>query len=110
MIRYALVACLAAAPALAADSKETSCGYEAQVMAAVQNARMDRVKQEDVAAHVAESASWPDNYNAAIPQLAEFVYQQKRRDLKKQDLGEMWEQQCLATWDQRQQMIKKLNN
>ncbi len=111
MIRYVLAACLVAMPALADDSKEVSCGYEAQVMAAVQQARLDRVKKESVAQHIAESSpTWPDNYNAAIPQMTEFVFGQKRKDLRKQDLGELWKQQCLATWDQRQEMINNLKN
>jgi hypothetical protein len=111
MLRYAFVACLLATPVLAEDTKEVSCGYEAQVMAAVQQARLDRVKKEDLTGHIAgTSPAWPDNYSAAIPQMAEFVYGQKRKDLRKQDLGVLWQEQCLATWDQRQEMLKNLNN
>jgi hypothetical protein len=111
MIRLAIVACLLATPLLAAQSKEESCGYQAQVISAIQKARLDRVKKEDVAATIAASGpSWPDNYNAAIPQLTEFVYDQKRRDLKKTDLGANLRQQCLDNWDQIQAMQKQLKN
>ena len=48
MIRPALVLALLATPALAEDSKEVSCGYQAQVVAAIQQARLDRVKERDV--------------------------------------------------------------
>jgi len=103
---------LLATPVLAdEDGKEVACGYEAQVMAAVQTARLDRVKKQDVAAHIAASdPQWPESYNRAIPNLVEYVYQQKRRDLKKIDLGQVWLEQCLATWDQRQEMLQQLKN
>ncbi|MDU9003509.1 hypothetical protein [Sedimentitalea todarodis] len=111
MIRLALVACLFATPLLAAESKEQSCGYQAQVISAIQKARLDRVKQADVASTIAASnPTWPANYNAAIPQLTEFVYSQKKRDLKKTDLGANLQQQCLENWDQIQEMQKKLKN
>lgn len=111
MIRLALVACLFATPLLAAETKEQSCGYQAQVISAIQKARLDRVKQADVASTIAASNPiWPANYNAAIPQLTEFVYSQKKRDLKKTDLGANMEQQCLENWDQIQEMQKNLKN
>ena len=57
MIRLATAASLAAAllatPVVAADTKEQSCTYQAQVVAAIQNARLDRVKERDVAKVVA---------------------------------------------------------
>lgn len=111
IIRLALAAALLATPAVAEDSKEDACGYEAQVMAAVQQARLDRVKQADVAGHIAASdPTWPQNYNAAIPQMVDYIYQLKRRDVKANDFGEIWLQQCLATWDQRQEMLKDMKN
>lgn len=111
MIRLAIVACFLSTPLLAAETKEESCGYQAQVVSAIQKARLDRVKKENVAATIAASnPPWPDNYNAAIPQLTNFVYDQKRRDLKKTDLGANLQKQCLENWDKIQEMQKQLKN
>ncbi len=111
MIRLTLAAALLATPALAADEKEDACRYEAQVMAAVQQARMDRVAKGRVADHIAASEpGWPENYNAAVPQMVEYVFQLKRSDLKATDLGALWETQCLQTWEQRQEMLKDMQN
>ncbi len=111
LIRLTLAAALLSTPVLAADAKEEACRYEAQVMAAVQQARLDRVAEAKVADHLAASEpSWPENYNAAIPQMVGYVFQMKRRELKQNDLGALWEQQCLQTWDQRQQMLEDMKN
>ena len=110
MIRHTLVFALAiaAAPALAEDDKMTSCTYQGQVVAAIQTARMDRVKQENVQATVTSNATWPEKYNAAIPRMTEFVYQQKRRDLRRVNLGDQFRQQCIDNWDQIQQIMNNI--
>ncbi|SLN48126.1 hypothetical protein TRL7639_02646 [Falsiruegeria litorea R37] len=100
MIRLATAASLAAAllatPVAAADTKQQSCTYQAQVVAAVQNARLDRVKERDVAEAVAATnPTWPDNYNNAIPIIAPWVYQQKMSTVRKENLGEAWLELCL---------------
>lgn len=96
MIRIAFLACLMASPVLAADSKAVSCGYQADVVAAIQKARLDRVKEQNVASAIqATSPGWPENYNAAIPLIAPWVYQQKRRDIRNKDLGAVWKELCL---------------
>jgi len=111
LIRLTLAAALLATPALAADRKEDACRHEAQVMGAVQQARMDRVSKDRVAEHIAATGpDWPEKYNAAIPQMVEYVFQLKRSDLKATDLGALWESQCLQTWEQRQQMLKDMQN
>ncbi|MGR3615698.1 MAG: hypothetical protein ACU0BB_06620 [Paracoccaceae bacterium] len=111
MIRVAVVLSLLAAPAWAADKKEDACKYESQVMAAVQQAREDRVAQDKVAEHIAATdPSWPAQYSKAIPELANFIYAQKKRDLRKTDFGAIWQEQCLVTWDQRQEMLKNIQN
>lgn len=111
MIRLALAACLFATPLIAADSKEVSCGYQGQVISAIQQARLDRVKEQDVAATIAASnPSWPAQYSKAIPGLTPWVYQQKMRDLRKNDLGAVMREQCIENWDQIQAMQKNLNN
>lgn len=102
---------LAAPAARAEDSKEVSCSYQGQVAAAVQKARLDRVPESDVEATIlASNPTWPQNYSAAIPQLTGWVYQQKRRDLRKVDLGAFFEAQCLENWDQIQEMKRNMGN
>ncbi|UWR49974.1 hypothetical protein [Phaeobacter inhibens] len=111
MIRLALVAALLATPVYAAEKKEKSCKYQGQVMAAVQQARLDRVKQADVSQTILDGdPSWPDQYSKAIPQLTAHVYSLRKRDLRDTDLGALMEQQCLENWDQIQKMKKQLQS
>jgi hypothetical protein len=87
---------LLAAPALAQVTKEESCGYQADVVAAIQQARLDRVKERDLPKYIAgTNPTWPSNYNAAIPLMAPWVYEQKRRDIRKKDLAGAWKELCL---------------
>ncbi len=96
MLRIAIVAALLATPLAAQETKEQSCQYQADVVAAVQQARLDRVKERDVAKTVVDSGpAWPENYNAAIPLIAPWVYEQKMRDVRKKDLGAAWLELCL---------------
>ena len=111
MIRITLAAVLLAPPAYAADNKEDSCKYQGQVMAAVQAARLDRVKQADVEQHILDSEpDWPEQYSKAIPQLTTHIYAMKRRDLKATEFGPLLEQQCLENWDQIQAMKQQLKS
>jgi hypothetical protein len=100
MTRFSLFAtlCVFASPTLAADlSKEADCGYQSDVVAAIQAARLERVKEADLAdAVAATNPTWPENYNNAVTVLAGPIYDLKRRDLKKVDLGEQWKEACLA--------------
>ncbi len=96
MIRIALAAAILATPVAAAETKEQSCDYQAQVVAAVQQARLDRVKERDVAKAVAATdPTWPENYNAAIPLIAPWVYEQKMSTVRKENLGQAWLELCL---------------
>lgn len=96
MIRYALVLSLLATPVLAADSKETSCGYQADIVAAIQQARLDKVKERDVPKVLAKGEpTWPENYNAAIPLMTPWVYEQRMREVRNSDLGAAWKELCL---------------
>ena len=83
-------------PALAASKKEESCTHQAAVVAAVQQARLDRVKEREVPATVQAQASWPDDFNTAIPLVTPWVYEMKMRDVKKSDLSAAWKEMCLA--------------
>jgi len=97
MIRSLLAATLAltAVPALA-DSKKQSCEYQAQVVAAIQAARVERVAERNVEKHIlATEPSWPARYNNAIPLIAPWVYEQKRSVIRDEDLGAAWNELCL---------------
>ena len=100
MIRLVVFACLlttpAIAPVYAAETKAQSCGYQADVVAAIQKARLDRVKEREVPkAIAATNPGWPENYNAAIPLIAPWVYDKKRKVLKTEDLSAAWKDLCL---------------
>ena len=80
-----------------AQSKQEDCGYQGQVAKAIQDARLARVKEGDVASHIAaQSPSWPDKYNTAIPLMTPWVYEQRMRDLRREDLGVLWTTMCMA--------------
>jgi hypothetical protein len=101
MMRFALIVtfCAFAAPTLAADkiSKDDDCGFQADVVAAIQVARLDRVKEAKLAEAIAGTdPAWPDEYNNAITILGGSIYQLKRRDLKTVDLGVQWKEACLS--------------
>jgi hypothetical protein len=91
-----IAAVVASAGAAQAQSKkEMDCGYQADVVGAIQQARIERVSERKVAAHVAEKATWPENYNGAIPLMTPWVYEMKMRDVKAQDLAGAWKELCL---------------
>lgn len=97
MTRFALILATAAlaTPAIAQDKEET-CGFQAQVVAAIQQARLDRVPERDVQDHIlANGPEWPENYNNAIPLITPWVYEQKRRVIRNEDLGAAWSELCL---------------
>ena len=86
-----------AAPAFAASKKEKDCDHQAAVVSAVQQARLDRVKERKVSEVVlAGEVTWPERYNAAIPLFAGEVYKLKMRDLKAADLGAEWKATCMG--------------
>ncbi|APE44098.1 hypothetical protein BOO69_12290 [Sulfitobacter alexandrii] len=95
LVLSAAVAALAG-PVAAASKKEMDCGYQAAVVAAVQQARLERVGERKVPAHVAAKASWPERYNTAIPLVTPWVYEMKMRDVKTQDLAAAWQEMCMA--------------
>ncbi len=91
-----ILALIGFAPALMAEDKATSCGYQADVVAAVQAAHLDRVREASLEAHILDSApDWPEKYNRVIPLVAPWVYGQTRRDLRANDLGAVWNEMCL---------------
>ncbi|MEL6465561.1 MAG: hypothetical protein AAFQ58_11390 [Pseudomonadota bacterium] len=98
MIRFAIatVLTLAAAPAIAQETKEESCALQAEVVAAIQQARLDRVREREVQDHIlAQDPTWPEKFNNAIPLITPWVYEQKRRVIRNEDLGAAWSELCL---------------
>lgn len=97
MTRFALILATVAfaSPAFAQDKEET-CGFQAQVVSAIQQARLDRVAERDVSDHIiAQSPEWPEKFNNAIPLITPWVYEQKRKILRNEDLGAAWNELCL---------------
>ncbi len=96
----ALTLVLAPASHAADVTKEEYCGHTANVVAAIQQARLDRVSERQVRDTIlATDPAWPDNYDNAIVQLTPWVYEQKMRDVRKNDLSAAWSEICLANWD-----------
>ncbi len=111
MIRYVLAFALLGTAAQAAGNKEEVCGQQGVLMSAIQEARLDRVRESKLEAHLYEAnPSWPESYKVAISQLAPLVYAAKRKDLKNIDLGAQIEQQCLDNWEKIQEMQKSVSN
>lgn len=99
MIRICcFVICIAvASPSFAQVTKEVDCGYQGDVVAAVQAARIARVGERGVASHVQAAApEWPDKYNAVIALVTPWIYGFKRAEITSVDLGALWKEQCLA--------------
>lgn len=107
MTRFALILATAAfaGPAFAQENeaqdqgvpdKQVTCGYQAEVVSAIQQARLDRVPERGVQEHIlAQSPTWPEKYNNAIPLITPWVYEQKRKVIRNEDLGAAWRGLCL---------------
>lgn len=92
---------LSVGSAFAAQSKEEVCSLQGDIVSAIQEARLDRVPQDKVVGKVmAANPEWPQKVEGAMPGLVNWIYEQKRRDLKKADLGDAAQQQCLDNWEQ----------
>ncbi|MGB5866131.1 MAG: hypothetical protein WBG95_17740 [Sulfitobacter sp.] len=99
MIRFlSVVVCAAlASPVLADEAKVEDCGYQSDVVAAVQAARVARVGERKVADHVAGTGPlWPEKYNAVIPLVTPWVYSMKRSEVREADLAASWKELCLT--------------
>ena len=98
MQRFIVAALVAsvALPALAQSEKEVSCGFQADVVKAIQQARLDRVKERDVQRTILDSdPAWPDNFDNAIPLITPWVYELPMKQVQDNDLGKIWNQNCL---------------
>jgi len=96
LLGLAALAVVVSSPTFAASQKETDCFYQASVVAAVQNARLKRVSEGEVAGTVMATADWPERYSDAIPLITPWVYEMKMGDLRKENLAAAWQQMCMA--------------
>ena len=98
MLRLCLAALLAvtAVPAFAQSEKEVSCGFQSDVVKAIQQARIDKVRERDVQKTILESdPEWPDNFDNAIPLITPWVYELPMKQVQENDLGAIWNQNCM---------------
>jgi len=96
MTSFALCAALAT-PAAADAAKEADCGYQGDVVAAVQAARVARVGERRVIDHIAQSGpAWPEKYYAVIPLVTPWVYTMKMSEVRSADLAAAWKELCVA--------------
>lgn len=108
-------ATLLGVPVLAQDpdtaARDKACSFQAEVVGAVQTARLDRVRKDQVVdTIVAANPSWPAQASTAAAPVVDYVYSIKRRDLKKVDLAKDTFTQCIDNWAQLQEMQKSLKN
>jgi hypothetical protein len=87
----------AAAPAFADTAKAEDCGYQSDVVAAVQAARVARVDEREVIGHIADTApEWPEKYSAVVPLVTPWVYSIEMAEVTSVDLKAAWNEMCLA--------------
>ena len=106
-----LAASLIAGNAQAQTQKERDCAVQGQVMGAVQQARLDGVRKNKLVEAV--TAANPDLSQKdldTVPAIGAHIYDIKKRDLKKVDLGAVAQAQCLENYDQIQALQKSINN
>lgn len=92
MMRFVLAVAVAASamPAFAQTEKEVNCGHQADVAAAIVQARLDGVKERDLSDALAKNATWPAKYSEAmIPVIGAYIYQQDRKQLRQTDVTEL---------------------
>lgn len=77
------------------SEKREYCSHQGDIVAALRQAKLDRVPERQAEAHVIASATWPAKYNPAVPIYVGEIYKIKRRDLKNTDLGAQWTQTCM---------------
>ncbi len=110
----AIAALILATPAWAAtdtDEQERVCQLQADMIAAVQTARLDRVRRDDVQNVILDAnPDWPDGSAQALPPMIDFIYGQKRRDLRDVDLAGATKASCIQNWEQLKTLSDGLSN
>ena len=117
MIRTALTSAVLALCLTAADAaedeaqKQAECQFQADLIGAVQQARLDRVREDRLAETLmAANPGWPEGAAQAIPAIGAYVYGFKRRQLRNVDLAATSKQQCLENWEQIQELKDSMTN
>lgn len=91
--------------------KEAECAFQAELMGAVQTARLEQVRKNKVAETlIAQNPDWPSGVADALPAVTDYVYSIKRRDLKAVDLAAQTKATCLQNYDQIQAMKNSVGN
>ena len=109
-------AIMISAPAWAASKvdtaeKERQCQFQGDLMGAVQQARLDRVKKAKASETVlAANPDWPEGVADALPAIVEYVWGFTRRDLKKVDLAQGAKDTCLENYEEIQKLQKTVTN
>lgn len=112
MLRSVLLSICLVLPAagVLAQSKEETCGLQAEVVSAIQKARLDKMRKGTVVETLMKAnPDWPEAMAGAMPGLVDFVYDLRMRDLRKTDLGASSRQQCVDNWDQLQALTNTSN-
>lgn len=84
-----------AGPAEASTQKREFCTIQGDIVAALSQAKLDRVPEKKAAAHVTKGATWPSKYNAAVPIYVGEVYKLKRKVLRETDMAANWRNACM---------------
>lgn len=98
MLRQTIAAALViiAMPASSETEKEISCGYQSDVVTAIQQARLDKVKERSVEKAVLDTnPEWPAKFNKTIPLIAPWVYELPIKQVRENDLGDVWNESCM---------------
>ncbi len=91
--------------------KQAACQLQADLVGAVQQARLDRVRKANLTDTLrAAHPDWPEGMVQAIPAIGEYVYSFRRRELRGVDLAASSKQQCLENWDQIQELKESMSN
>jgi len=99
------------AGAASAAEKEAQCALQAELMGAVQTARLERVRKNRVTDKLMEqNPDWPAGAAQALPALAEYVYSIRRSDLRQVDLAAQTRATCLQNHDQIQSLKNSVTN
>lgn len=99
MVATAGMGAMFATPGMAAD-KETVCRTQGELMGVIQQARLDNVREANLTAAVAEARpDFSQKVLATVPNVGGFVYDMRKRDLRKVNLADVTRQQCLDNWD-----------
>lgn len=102
-----------AVPASAATEaeKQAQCQFQADLIGAVQQARLDRVRKDDAVDVVLQAhPDWPAGLATAMPAVVEYVYGFKRRELRDVDLKADTMTTCMENFDQIQTLKKTIEN